>query len=97
MKLSGTHCICITIVPKFFFFSDKMKEKKNLEEKKETLTAELNKLQTRHSELSISLNDQKTKQEELIMSQQSTENKIQQILTFIENIRKPNGRVVSES
>lgn len=98
MKVPLFHFFIVPAVVKMIFVvAEKIKEKKQLEEKKQTLAAELNELQSRHSQLTISLNDQKTKQEELITSQQSTENKIQQILSFIENIKKPNENAAADS
>lgn len=72
-----------------FYFAEKLKEKELLEEKKQNLTAELTQLQNRHSQLTISLKNQKTEQDQLLMTQQTTEEKIKQILTFIENMKKP--------
>ncbi|KAJ8919286.1 hypothetical protein NQ315_003870 [Exocentrus adspersus] len=69
--------------------SEKLKEKLQLEEKKQNLTAELTQLQNHHSQLTISLKNQKTQQDQLLMTQQTTEEKIKQILTFIENVKKP--------
>ncbi|KAG5886977.1 hypothetical protein JTB14_006619 [Gonioctena quinquepunctata] len=77
--------------------TEKINEKKQLEEKKMCLTAELTQLQNRHSQLTISLRDQKSEQDELLMTQQSTEEKIKQILTFIDHIQKPIGNDAGES
>ncbi|KAJ8936778.1 hypothetical protein NQ318_008994 [Aromia moschata] len=67
----------------------KIKQKKELEEKKQNLSAELTQLQNRHSQLTISLKNQKTQQDQLLMTQETTEHKIKQILNFIENMKKP--------
>nr|CAI5862310.1 unnamed protein product [Callosobruchus analis] len=69
-------------------YTEKLKEKKQLEEKRQTLTAELTQLQNRHSQLTISLKDQKNQQDELLMTQQSTEDKIKQILNFINKMKE---------
>ncbi|CAG9854222.1 unnamed protein product [Phyllotreta striolata] len=69
--------------------SEKLNEKKVLEEKKQSLTAELTQLQDKHSQLTISLKDQKSQQDELLMSQHTTEDKINEILKFIEKIKNP--------
>ncbi|VEN34912.1 unnamed protein product [Callosobruchus maculatus] len=70
-------------------YTEKLNEKKQLEEKRQTLTAELTQLQNRHSQLTISLKDQKNQQDELLMTQQSTEEKIKQILNFINQMKEP--------
>nr|XP_023022333.1 PHD finger protein 21A-like isoform X1 [Leptinotarsa decemlineata] len=69
--------------------SEKINEKKDLEEKKQNLTAELTQLQNRHSQLTISLRNQKSEQDQLRSSQQSTEEKIKEILTFIDRMQNP--------
>lgn len=53
--------------------------------------AELTQLKDRHSQLSVSLADQKNQREELLMKQQSTQDKINQLLTFIENVKAINN------
>lgn len=66
---------------------EKLEEKKVLQEKYDSLTAELNQLKDRHSQLTVSLKNQKTQREELLMTQQSTQDKIKQILTFINSMK----------
>ncbi|CAH1996323.1 unnamed protein product [Acanthoscelides obtectus] len=70
-------------------YAEKLNEKKQLEEKRQTLAAELTQLQNRHSQLTISLRDQKNQQDELLMTQQSTEEKIKLILNFINKMKEP--------
>ncbi|XP_072377008.1 PHD finger protein 21A-like isoform X1 [Diabrotica undecimpunctata] len=69
--------------------SEKLDQKKQLEEIKQSLAAELTQLQDRHSQLTISLKDQKTQQDQLLMTQHSTQDKIKQILSFIEKVKNP--------
>ncbi|CAG9826206.1 unnamed protein product [Diabrotica balteata] len=69
--------------------SEKLDQKKQLEEIKQSLAAELTQLQDRHSQLTISLKDQKNQQDQLLMTQHSTQDKIKQILSFIEKVKNP--------
>lgn len=71
--------------------AEKLEQKRQLEETKKSLAAELTQLQDRHSQLTISLKDQKQQQDQLSMNQRGTKDKIQQILTFIERIHNPFG------
>ncbi|XP_060530134.1 PHD finger protein 21A-like isoform X2 [Cylas formicarius] len=68
-------------------YTEKLNLKKELEEKRQHLSAELTQLQNRHSQLTISLRNQQSEQEKLLMNQQSTEAKVSQILQFIDKIK----------
>lgn len=78
-----------------FAIQEKLEEKKSLQEKYNTLTAELNQLKVRHSQLTISLKNQKSQREELLSTQQTTEEKISKLLTFVDNIKS--GTVVTQA
>lgn len=70
-----------------FAIQEKLEEKKALQEKYNTLTAELNQLKARHSQLTISLKNQKSQREELLTTQQTTQEKINKLLTFVNSMK----------
>lgn len=70
-----------------FAIQEKLEEKKALQEKYNTLTAELNQLKARHSQLTISLKNQKSQREELLSTQQTTKEKINKLLTFVNGMK----------
>ncbi|CAH0561292.1 unnamed protein product [Brassicogethes aeneus] len=69
--------------------TEKVDLRNELVAKNDSLNAELTLLQDKHSQLTISLKSQKSHQEELLTNQKTTEEKIQQIFSFINAIKKP--------
>ncbi|KAF7267329.1 uncharacterized protein LOC143204862 [Rhynchophorus ferrugineus] len=80
---SGSAAGCQTSID----LSEKLKLKQQLEEKHQTLIAELTQLQNRHSELTISLKNQESEREQLRSSNQATETKVNEIIKFIETVK----------
>lgn len=70
------------------FITEKILEKQKLQDQNENLCAQMTQLQDRHSQLTISLKNQKVRQEELLSDRQNTQEKIQNILNFIEAVKK---------
>lgn len=67
--------------------TERLEEKKRLQEQNINLNNQINNLKARHAELTISLKTQEEEKKELLICEHSAKENIQRILDFVKNIK----------